>query len=70
MAVELDPRWNWVDVSTLADLARGTPRYVKGYCNHLELEPVRSVAGEEVARLCRTCDGQLPPSREPDQPLS
>jgi hypothetical protein len=59
--VELDPRWNWVEISTLVDLARGTPRYVKGCCNHLEVVPVETVDGVVVAQLCTTCDGQFPP---------
>lgn len=57
---ELDPRWEWHRAQ-----AFGMPdRYVRGRCNHLETEPVTSVTGEEVARLCRTCDTQLPASRE------
>jgi hypothetical protein len=56
--LELDPRWEWVDVSTLGE-GPGTS-FVKGRCNHLELEPVTSVTGERVAVLCRTCDKQLP----------
>jgi hypothetical protein len=34
--------------------------YVKGRCNHLEVEPVEDVNGDLVAHLCRTCDTQFP----------
>lgn len=54
---DLDPRWDWIEVTTYGDSG---PRWVKGYCRHLELEPVDSVDGERVAVLCRTCDAQLP----------
>jgi hypothetical protein len=58
--LELDPRWDWVEVTAWGD---PEPVYVKGRCNHLEVEPVESVSGELVARLCLTCDAQLPPQR-------
>jgi hypothetical protein len=58
--VELDPRWEWYDVTMVGDIER---RYVKGRCNHLETVPVDlMVTGEPVARLCVTCDAQLPPT--------
>ena len=63
MSVDLDPRWSWVEVTAYGDLA---PNYIRAYCNHLELVPVHDVTGELVARLCRTCDTQLPPPRLPD----
>jgi len=53
---ELDPRWEWCEVRRLCD---EQPTYIKGRCNHLEVEPVVS-AGETVAHLCLTCDEQLP----------
>jgi hypothetical protein len=52
--MELDPRWEWVDVSTLGE-GPGA-RFVKSRCNHLEMEPITDVTGERVAVLCRTCD--------------
>lgn len=52
--VELAPRWEWVDVSAFGDQPATT--FVKGYCKHLEQEPVTDVTGEQVAVLCRTCD--------------
>jgi hypothetical protein len=42
--------------------------FVKGRCNHLELEPVTDVAGDRVAVLCRTCDEQLPAETVIGQP--
>lgn len=54
--VELDPRWDWVQVQFFGD--RG-PVYVKAACRHLEVIPVESVTGETVAQLCLTCDRQL-----------
>lgn len=62
---ELDPRWDWIEVSSLGDLARGQPVYIKGRCNHLVVVPVTSTDGTEVAQLCTTCDAQFPPSQEP-----
>lgn len=56
MSDEQDPRWEWVEVTRLGDPQR---RYVKGYCNHLEVVPVES-GGDLVAILCLTCDTQLP----------
>jgi hypothetical protein len=60
-AVELDPRWEWQLVRGL-----GVPdRWVKARCRHLEVEAVKSLAGEVVAQLCLTCDTQFPAPREP-----
>ncbi len=56
--MELDPRWEWRDVTALGDLE---PRYVKIRCNHLDTVPVDLLTGQVVARLCLTCDAQLPP---------
>lgn len=55
--VDLDPRWGWIEIvgANSADID-----YIRGLCNHLELEPVDSVTGERVAVLCKTCDRQLP----------
>jgi hypothetical protein len=58
---DLDPRWQWHDVTTLGDRDR---RYVKGRCNHLDVVPVES-SGETVAHLCLTCDAQLPQEWRP-----
>jgi len=55
-AMDLDPRWDWIEVTTVGDRER---RYVKGLCRHLETVPVASVTGEIVARLCVTCDSQI-----------
>jgi hypothetical protein len=61
---ELDPRWDWLNVQALGDPG---PVWVKGQCRHTELVPVDStVTGQEVARLCLTCDRQLPPREEPE----
>jgi len=50
----LDPRWDWIHVPEI-----GNPdQWVKGQCKHLEIEPIRDVSGELVARWCRTCDKQ------------
>lgn len=58
MNVALDPRYDWVKIRRLCD---AEPVYVRGACLHLEVVPVESVTGEVVARLCLTCDTQLPP---------
>jgi hypothetical protein len=59
--VELDPRWEWQLVRGI-----GVPdRWVKARCRHLEVDRVKSLAGEVVAQLCLTCDTQFPPPREP-----
>lgn len=55
--LELDPRWEWVEIFSLD----GKVIYAKARCAHLELEPVHTVNGQMVARLCLTCDEQLPP---------
>lgn len=57
--VELDPRWNWVEVREFGEPG---PTYIRGLCNHLprEVVPVESAEGETVAHLCQTCDTQLP----------
>jgi hypothetical protein len=57
---ELDPRWDWVAISSFD---KPGPTYIKGRCRHTEVEPVTSLTGEEVAQLCLTCDSQLPPSK-------
>jgi hypothetical protein len=54
---ELDPRWDWAEVYVWGE---SQPRYIKGFCNHLEVVLVKDVDGLVVAHLCRTCDGQLP----------
>jgi hypothetical protein len=54
---DLDPRWEWQEVTVFGDPG---PRYIKIYCRHTETIPVLSVTGEIVAQLCRTCDMQLP----------
>lgn len=59
MQVDLDPCWEWIDVQACDDPG---PRYIRGQCKHLELEPVTSVTGQQAAPLCRTCDAQLPTS--------
>ena len=56
MTPELDPRWNWVDVSTPSE-GKGTT-FIRGECNHLDIEQVHAVDGVLVAALCRTCDTQ------------
>lgn len=58
---ELDPRWDWVEVQFFGDPG---PTWIKGACRHHEIVPVDTVTGEIVARLCLTCDTQLPPERE------
>lgn len=60
MEQQLDPRWEWVEVTTASDRER---QYIPGRCLHTEVVPVESVAGGVIAQLCRTCDAQLPPPR-------
>lgn len=55
--MKLDPRWDWVDVTSALD---SYPKYMQGTCNHLTPEPVTTQAGETVALLCPDCDTQLP----------
>lgn len=57
MSADLDPRWEWIETMQLGEPG---PQYIRGLCNHLEIEPVQSVEGETVAHLCLTCDAQLP----------
>lgn len=60
---ELDPRWEWEEVTTFG----GETMYVKTACKHLEVVPVESIIGGdvlEVSRLCLTCDTQLSPKTE------
>lgn len=58
---DLDPRWDWVDVSTVEE-GYGTT-FVKGSCRHTEMVPVELLSGEVAAQLCVTCDRQFPPPR-------
>jgi hypothetical protein len=56
----LDPRWEWIDVSSLGQ-SPGTV-FIRGECRHLARHVVEStVTREPVAQLCGTCDVQLPP---------
>lgn len=66
MTIELDPRWEWVNVPTLDD----PDRWVRGACRHAEVVPVSSVEGEVVARLCLTCDRQFDPADPQGRTLS
>jgi hypothetical protein len=53
-AVELDPHWEWCEVTTVTDRE---PVYVKTRCKHREKADVTLVlTGDLVARLCLTCD--------------
>lgn len=54
---ELDDRYEWIEIYSCGEPG---PRYVRGMCRHLEIEPVISMMGERVAGLCLTCDMQLP----------
>lgn len=55
MAADLDPRWDWVEISTFGQPG---PEYIRGECRHTEIVPVES-GGELVAKLCVTCDTQF-----------
>lgn len=61
MSVELDPRWEWIEIRQFNEPA---PSYVRGPCRHLEVVPVES-GDETVAHLCETCDTQLPAEWRP-----
>jgi hypothetical protein len=52
--LELDPRWEWIDVSSYGEMPGTT--FVKGRCNYLKVETVHNLDGEVVALLCTTCD--------------
>jgi hypothetical protein len=54
--IDLDPHWDWIEVTYFGDPG---PTWIKGSCRHLELVPVESVDGEDIARLCLTCDAQF-----------
>jgi hypothetical protein len=59
--LELDPRYDWYEVP---DFGRAEPGWIRGRCRHIDVVPVTScVTGEHLARLCLTCDAQLPPAR-------
>lgn len=61
-----DPRWEWLDVTTID--GKG-PAWIRGRCRHTEVVDVSScVTGEILARLCTTCDEQLPPPGAPVDP--
>lgn len=63
MTIELDPRFRWEDVSTLADL----DQWLRVDCNHLTPAPVYSVVtGKILAYLCPDCDSQLPADSSAD----
>ena len=57
---ELDPRWSWIVAPRR--LGDDTVTYVRGRCLHTDVVPVESALDPDVvvARLCRTCDTQLP----------
>lgn len=61
--VQLDPRWEWAELHVPESAA--AVAWIRVACRHLETVPVQLVTGEVVARLCLTCDGQLPPPVEP-----
>lgn len=61
---KLDPRWDWVEVSTYTQ----PDQWIKGECKHLTPDPVTVTdpVTEDVilvAWLCADCDGQFPPER-------
>jgi hypothetical protein len=58
LSLTLDPHWNWADVSGLGEPG---PVWVKTSCRHLDVADVTIATGQVVARLCLTCDQQLPP---------
>lgn len=60
--MNLDPNFEWMDITPI-DKAPGT-EFIRIRCNHLHLESVEALDGEVVARLCLTCDEQLPAPRE------
>jgi hypothetical protein len=51
---ELDPHWDWAPVYTFGD---PEPRYVRGYCEHVEL--VRTVTLSEWIKW----PDEMPPSQ-------
>ncbi|WP_371634465.1 hypothetical protein OG693_39060 (plasmid) [Streptomyces sp. NBC_01259] len=62
MSTNLDPRWEWVDISDFAN----PDLWVRGECNHLTPEPVHAEpTGELVAHLCPDCNAQLPAEWQP-----
>lgn len=63
--IELDSRWDWIEVTPFGD---SVPQYIRGACRHLEIVDVVSTLGEVIARLCQTCDAQLPGDVTHDRP--
>lgn len=48
---DLDPRWEWVDVTTFD----GKPTWIKGRCNHLLSERTSVLDGDSILDRCVTC---------------
>jgi hypothetical protein len=46
--MELDPHWDWAEVYTFGD---PEPRYVRGYCDHVELVRAVAIDPEAMVRL-------------------
>lgn len=59
LAEHPDMHWDWAEIHAVGD---PSPRYVKVACRHLDTVPVDLLTGETVARICLTCDADLPPS--------
>ena len=57
--MDLDPRWEWHDVTVLGEPPGS--QFIKGTCNHLpeHVVDVTDVEGYLVAKLCTTCDTQF-----------
>jgi len=55
--VAVNSDYDWIECPAL-----GEPSiWVKGNCPHRRTESVVTLDGEYAARLCLTCDAQLPP---------
>lgn len=56
--MDLDPRWDWVDVRSVSDPG---PVWIHAGCRHLpeELEPISSAVPGQLALLCHTCQATI-----------
>jgi len=52
----MDDQYEWLEITTLS----GHTTLIRGVCLHRDTADVYNLTGGVVARLCLTCDQQLP----------